>query len=90
MGASVRPDRTRRSAIRRISEGRSRWRVVVESWPEQDDFRGRFLFCPDSADRVEAERESAAMLRGCSHEDVLNLAHDLPEDGLRRLLHSLG
>jgi hypothetical protein len=89
VGTSIRSDQTRRSAIRRLSEGRRRWRVVVESWPEQGDVCGRLLFCPDSAGLAAAELESAAILRGRSHEDVLGLAHELPEGRLRRLLHSL-
>jgi hypothetical protein len=90
MGAAASSDRTRRAAIRQIGEGRSRWRVVVETWREQDDYRGRLLFCPDSAGRRTMERTSAALLRGRSHEDVLNLAHELPEERLKRLLLSLG
>jgi hypothetical protein len=89
MGAAARDERTRRSAIRRIGEGRSRWRVVVETWEEQDVYCGRLLFCPESIDPA-CERESAALLRGRSHEDVLSLAHDLPEERLRRVLLSLG
>jgi hypothetical protein len=88
MGAASGMRQTRRSAIRRIGEGRSRWRVVVETWRESDGYRGRLLFCPDSVEPAE-DRESAAMLRGQSHEDVLHLAHELPEDRLRRLLNSL-
>jgi hypothetical protein len=89
MGAAARVEPTRRSAIRRITEGRSRWRVVVETWEEHDVYCGRLLFCPDSVE-PNTERETAALLRGRSHEDVLNLAHDLPEDRLRRVLLSLG
>ncbi|HSJ25488.1 MAG TPA: hypothetical protein VK929_12500 [Longimicrobiales bacterium] len=80
---------TRRAAIGRIGEGRRRWRVMVETWQETEDYCGRLLFCPDGAEPA-PERESAALLRGRSHEDILNRAHELPEERLRRLLLSLG
>jgi hypothetical protein len=80
---------TRTAAIRRITEGRSRWRVLVETWEEPEMCRGRLLFRPDDVQREDAERGSAALLHGRSHEDVYALAYDLPEDRLRRVLMSL-
>lgn len=80
---------TQTSPIRRITEGRRRWRVMVETWQDRDTFRGRLLFRDDAAS-VDTPRESAALLHGRSVEDVVSLAHDLPEDRLRRVLHSLG
>jgi hypothetical protein len=38
---------------------------------------------------ADAERQSAPLLQGRSHEDVLARAHDFGERQLRRLLHSL-
>lgn len=90
MGAATEGVQTRRAALGRIGEGRSRWRVVVETWPEADDFRGRLLFCPDGAEPLTVERESATLLRGRSHEEVLSRAHELPEQQLKRLLLALG
>ncbi|MBR9988869.1 MAG: hypothetical protein KFH98_03885 [Gemmatimonadetes bacterium] len=83
------------SSIRRITEHGLRWRVMVETWPEQDAYRGRLLFRREMADRVEGERieqdrESAAVLYGHSRNDVVASAHDVTEDQLRRVLYSLG
>jgi hypothetical protein len=79
---------SRTATIRRISEGRRHWRVSVQSWQERGTVRGCLLFETETAAIVD-RRSSAAMLQGPSHEDVLLLAHDLPEDRLRRVLHSL-
>lgn len=83
------------SPIRRLTEGGLRWRVMVETWHESDAFHGRLLFRRDDADRSDtdrqdADRETSALLHGPSREDVLALAHDYPEERLRRLLYSLG
>ncbi|CAN5695383.1 hypothetical protein BH23GEM9_BH23GEM9_21460 [soil metagenome] len=80
---------TRTSAICRITEDRSRWRVLVETWDDQDICRGRLLFQPDLPAPLDAERHSAAVLEGSTHEDVLARAHDLTESELKRVLHSL-
>jgi hypothetical protein len=90
MSGAIGSGQRRTSAIRRITEGRGRWRVLVESWQERDAYRGRLLFRADSPEVTSLERESATLLSGGSHEDVLSLAHDLPEDRLRRVLNSLG
>jgi hypothetical protein len=79
---------SRTAAIRRVTGSRSRWRVLVETWEDGDAVRGRLVFRTD-APGVEEERESAALLYGRSHEDVLALAHDLPEERLRQVLNSL-
>jgi len=78
------------STICRIGEGRERWRVAVETWPERDRYRGRLLFRRDDAMTWDDLRETAPLLSGTTREDVLALAHEMPEDRLRRVLHSLG
>jgi hypothetical protein len=90
MGAAMAVESRRTAAIRRIGEGRARWTVLVESWQDRDAYRGRLLFRSDTASARPPERESAALLSGSSHEDVLSRAHDLPEDQLQRLLKSFG
>ena len=77
------------TGLRRLTEGQERWRVMVETWAERDEFQGRLLFRTDAAGAPQMERESAAMLHGRSREDVLAAAHDIPDDRLRRVLHSL-
>ena len=76
------------SPMGRISGGQTRWRVLVETWQEDGHYHGRFRFEAD--DRGEHPRESSPLLHGSSREDVLLRAYDLPEDRLRRVLHSLG
>ncbi|HEX6135149.1 MAG TPA: hypothetical protein VFZ24_14365 [Longimicrobiales bacterium] len=76
------------SPIRRLSESGRRWRVSVETWHDRDEYHGRLLFHEDPSAGSGA-RESATLLHGRSREDVLALAHDLPEEQLRRVLHSL-
>jgi hypothetical protein len=90
MGAAVAIEGRRTAAIRRIGAGRSRWTVLVESWPERDAYHGRLLFRSDTPAVRPSERESAALLSGCSHEDVLSRAHELPEAQLQRVLNSFG
>jgi len=90
MAAMAGAGQGRRSVIRRIDAGRCRWRVVVESWPEQDAWRGRLLFRPDTAEPAPADRETAPLLEAGSHEELLGLVLELPDDRLRRLLNSLG
>lgn len=75
--------------LRRLMEGQQRWRVMVETWHDRDEFQGRLLFRTEAANAPQVERESAAMLHGRSREDVLAAAHDIPDDRLRRVLHSL-
>lgn len=78
------------SPIRRITEGGFRWRVLVETWHECEAFHGRLLFRSEESDRVDRDRETAVLLHGSSREAVLALAHDFPEDHLRRVLYSMG
>jgi hypothetical protein len=80
-------DQTLKSAICRITAGRDRWRVLAETWHDQDSWRGRLLFQPENGGG--AERQSAVLLEGRTHEEVLAQAHDLGEEYLKRLLHSL-
>ena len=80
------------ASIRRITGGGMRWRVLVETWQESDAYRGRLLFHRDAGEgeRLDGARESAPLLRGGSRTDVLALAHDVSEERLRQVLHSLG
>jgi hypothetical protein len=85
----VTSDRWDSSGIRRISEDRSLWRVVVETWPERDGYHGRFVFHPDRTPAHADSREGPDLLRGSTREDVVAAAHMLPEDRLRQLFRSL-
>lgn len=80
------------ASIRRITEGGMRWRVMVETWQESDAYHGRLLFRQEAAEgeRTDTDRETAPLLRGSSRNDVLALAHDVPEERLRQVLYSLG
>ena len=83
-------DKRHTSPVRRITEGGLHWRVMVETWHDSDAYHGRLLFRRDEADGAEVDRETAALLHGPSREDVVALAHDYPEERLRRLLYSMG
>lgn len=89
MNSSVFRDSTA-SGIRRIFEDRTQWRVVVETWPEFDGYRGRLVFRPDQASLRADTRAGPDALRGRTREDVLAEAYNLPEDRLKQLLRSLG
>jgi hypothetical protein len=80
------------ASIRRITGSGMRWRVMVETWQESDAYHGRLLFHSEAPERerLDGARESAPLLRGCSRTDVLALAHDVSEERLRQVLHSLG
>lgn len=78
------------SPLRRISDARTHWRVVVETWAERDGFHGRFVFSPDSALVPAGKREGPDALRGSTREDVVAEAYNLPEARLKQLLRSLG
>lgn len=85
------PGTDRRSyPIRRLTEHRTRWRVVVQTWPEQNGYQGRFVFEPDGSHPEGETREGPPLLSGMSREEVLRSAYDVPEARLRALLHSLG
>lgn len=78
------------SPMRRLTEHHTRWRVVVQTWPEQNGFHGRFVFEPDGFHPEGETREGPPLLSGTSREEVLRSAYDVPESRLRALLHSLG
>jgi hypothetical protein len=78
------------SGIRRIRQDRTQWRVLVETWPERDGFRGRFVFASESPTIPTDLRAGPDALRGRTREDVIAQAYTLPEDRLKQLLRSLG
>lgn len=79
-----------RVAIGRIREATSRWRVVVETWPDgAEHFRGRLVFHPEEPSDRSSRREGPPALHGHSPEDVVRAAFELPEAELRTLLRSL-
>ena len=78
------------SGIRRISEDRTQWRVLVETWPERDGYHGRFVFSPEHSPVPVDMRAGPDALRGHTREDVIAQAYDLPEDRLKQVLRSLG
>jgi hypothetical protein len=78
------------ASIRRLSGYRRRWRVLVQTWPDQNGFHGRFVFQTDSSRPENETREGPPLLRGTSREELLQSAYEVPEVRLRALLHSLG
>jgi hypothetical protein len=78
------------SPLRRISDDRTQWRVLVETWPVRDGFHGRFVFAADRAANPADKREGPDALRGSTREDVIAEAYNLPEDRLKQLFRSLG
>ena len=76
------------SGIRRFSDDRGLWRVVVETWPERDGYHGRLVFEPDRT-TVDDRREGPDALRGDTREAVLAEAVSYPEDRLKQLFRSL-
>ena len=76
-----------RATICRISAEGTRWRVRVESWPvAEGEVSGRFVFEPEAR---YATRASGPALRARRREEVFAAAHEMPEERLRELLHSL-
>ncbi len=76
-----------RATICRISAEGTRWRVQVESWPIADGVvSGRFVFEPETR---YSTRASGPALKAGRREEVFAAAHELPEERLRELLHSL-
>jgi len=73
----------------RLSAEGAHWRVVVETWRRGDEWHGRLVFAPDGAALERDVREGPALLRGRSHAEVVASAHEIPEQRLRVLLHSL-
>jgi hypothetical protein len=90
MGAVMPGREQRTAAIRRITQERKRWRVLVQTWREPDAFRGRLLFEPEGVQAGAAGRQSPVVLTGQTLEDVVAHAYDLTEERLGRLLRSLG
>ena len=83
-------DVAHRFAIGRLSDADTRWRVVVEAWPETaGGYRGRLVFQVDDETGRATDREGPVLLHGGSVEDVARAAHEVPEDRLRMLLRSL-
>jgi hypothetical protein len=77
------------AAVRRISAEGIHWRVVVESWRDDGAYVGRLVFEPETAEPSYSARQGSAMLRGGTATDVVLSAHDLSENRLREVLHSL-
>ena len=78
------------ATICRLSAEGTHWRVRVESWRVADgDVSGRFVFEPDSPTSRLSPRASGPTLRAHRREEVFAAAHELPEERLRELLHSL-
>jgi hypothetical protein len=77
------------SAIRRIGDGHTRWRVIVESWRSVKGFQGRFVFEPEGS-VTESLREGPSALIAESREELVRAAHDVSDDDLRALCRSLG
>ncbi len=76
-----------RATICRISAEGTRWRVQVESWPvAEGEVSGRFVFEPEAR---YATRASGPALRARRRDEVFAAAHEMPEERLRELLHSL-
>jgi hypothetical protein len=77
------------STICRIPETGGHWRVLVETWPEADGVRGRFVFEPEGRANKPNRRAGGATLRAQRREELVAAAHELPERRLRELLNSL-
>ena len=81
--------RERSAAVRRITAEGIHWRVLVETWREETDFVGRLVFEPDTAEPLYTARRGSPTLRGDTQQAVVMLAHDLSENRLKEVLHSL-
>jgi len=84
------PSPTGASAICRIQAEGIRWRVLVETFEGGSEWSGRLVFHPEGPKALLIPRTGPTALRGRSREEVIAAVHDLPEDRLRQLLHSLG
>lgn len=79
------------AAVRRIFVEGKRWRVLVETWRDGEIWTGRLVFQPeDEAENVLGPRLGPPLLRGGSREEVVALAHEIPERRLHVVLRSLG
>ena len=74
------------SGICRFYDDRRSWRVMVETWPERDGFRGRIVFTQDTQ---EDRREGPDALRADTREELIAGAYEMPESRLRELFRSL-
>jgi hypothetical protein len=83
-----RVDSSLSSAIGRIADFRTHWRVLVETWPAATQFEGRLVFRSDE-EQSARPREWPGTLCGTTREDVVRAAYDVPEDRLRAMLRSL-
>lgn len=78
------------STIGRIQDNRTKWRVLVQAWPEQGGYAGRLVFQADGSAAPLGVREGPPALRGPTREAVVSQAYELPEAHLRATLLSLG
>ena len=74
------------SGICRFYDNRNPWRVLVQTWPERDGYRGRIVFEQGDA---EYRREGPDALRGRTREELIAGAYELPESRLREIFRSL-
>jgi hypothetical protein len=77
------------SSIRGFTEDRRRWRVLVQTWPDDQGYRGRFVFLTDQPHRVHDQRTGPDALRANSREELIADAYLLPEQRLRQVFRSL-
>lgn len=80
---------TSASGICCIYDDRKQWRVVVETWSERDGYHGRLVFTQDHMSARTDRREGPDALRGVTREDVIGVAHELPEERLHQVFRSL-
>lgn len=76
------------ATIGRMDVEKTRWRVVVETWPDAQRYQGRLLFQPDTVGENDV-RASGPVLSGSTPEEVVIAAYELPEKHVRALLRSL-
>jgi hypothetical protein len=77
------------ATVCRLSAEGINWRVVVESWRDEESVVGRLVFEPDTAEPQYSPRQGSPTLRGGTHEAVVLSAHDLSEHRLKEVLYSL-
>jgi len=77
------------TAIRRIVALGVHWRVTAEAWPGGDGWSGRLIFSPDHPAPAVEPRQGPVILHGRNRLEILAAAHDISEQRLRALLHSL-
>lgn len=76
--------------ICRLAAEGTHWRVSVESTQTgEGGVSGRFLFEPDGPSMGYTVRTSGPTLRAGHPEEVFAAAHEVSEERLRELLHSL-